>query len=291
MVFEHVASGTIDIATGTIETDSLDGIVDFKGHMWIQHSKDGGASEFVRTINDKPAERWAVEPGKSEQLPTGWRREDSDIATEAAMDAIPLHCHCKRVQLRITRPTEASALVFPPPDWPHLIYPAHNGRDVKTKQGQVWWLSEDRKRFLAGTCTCRSCRLGVGFDIMSWSFIPLINLEFADGSAIEGADDGLEVDKRVAETFTVYNSTTKEGVKRYFCPTCGASVIWFSPSRPKLLDVASALIDAPSGVRAETLLEWWSGHVSSSEEALHKGLIGGLGAGLKEWKAEQEGAF
>lgn len=288
MVFENISTGAISIATGSIDAESSDNIVDFKGHMWIEFSKDGGASEFVRTIHDEAAARWLVIPEDSDQAPQGWHSNESNVAAEAEMSSIPLHCHCNRVRLRITRPTEASKSVslHEQPNWPDLIIPAHSGRDIKNKHGSSWWLaSQDHKRYLAGVCTCRSCRLGTGFDIMSWCFIPLVNIEFPDGSAVEGSEEGLDADERIKSMLSVHESEVIKGVKRYFCPDCGATALWSSPERPKLLDVSTALLDAPSGVRAETFLEWRTERVSYREEALHKGLLQGLEMGLKAWKA------
>lgn len=59
--------------------------------------------------------------------------------------------------------------------------------------------------------------------------------------------------------------------------------------REGLVDVAVGLLDARSGARAEELLSWWSDRVSFEEDAVHRGLVGGLKRGLKEWAEKRRG--
>ena len=62
---------------------------------------------------------------------------------------------------------------------------------------------------------------------------------------------------------------------REFCPICGATVFWHDSERPDLIDVSVGLLRSPSGARAESFLEWWTGRTSFSEET-KTGRTGGI---------------
>lgn len=283
MFLEYAKDGQLWTSTGSLDADTSDGVIDFKSHMWIEDSVDGGASDFIRSVNGTTLKRWLVAPEESSEIPLGWKNSSSKSGDTSP--TLKLRCHCNTVQLLITRPNEDSLDATSP--FPDLTHPSASAHTANPNN-EPWYMSRDRKRYLAGTCACKSCRLALGFDITTWSFIPLVNIKFLDGSPIKGTNEGLDSDPRIAEMMASVTSPTSDGTKRHFCKKCGANVFWWSVKRARLIDVAVGLLDAPSGARAEQWLEWHADRVSFSQEGLNKGLIEGLGKGIKEWKESRD---
>ncbi|KXJ89404.1 hypothetical protein Micbo1qcDRAFT_212811 [Microdochium bolleyi] len=218
--------------------------------------------------------------------------------TIRSRDVLDLHCLCRRVSLVVTRPDESSTLPWSPHS--DCVYPYHaTPRDfLQNRTDEKWWIrpslaeeeetatrtskgcsldttTTDRrnKRYLAGTCTCRSCRLGCGFEIQTWAFVPRSNifvvarqsgcgnhdrrvlfpLDFSsppDGEDTQHGHGGQEKNGNSNENaqpavnpttaiLKTYNS--QEGVFREFCPTCGATVFWHNEERPGVIDVSAGL--------------------------------------------------
>ena len=76
---------------------------------------------------------------------------------------------------------------------------------------------------------------------------------------------------------------SSEGVRRYFCSKCSATVFWCCDVRPDLIDVSVGLLDAEEGARAESWLEWRTDRISFDEDAPNRALVQSLKSGLKKW--------
>ncbi|KAH7396200.1 Mss4-like protein, partial [Pyrenochaeta sp. MPI-SDFR-AT-0127] len=269
MYLEYAHDGHFEAATGTLQSESLDGIVEVQSCMWIEDTKDGGASRFIREIGGKEVKRWAQEAGKSEEVELDWQSThpagtggDTKRGTkkeEKGRTAVYAHCHCRGVSFWITHPNEASKNAGSP--WPDLVIPDYLHQSQNPKN-HPWWTPGGNK-FLAGTCTCHSCRRASGFDITFWSFIPTVNI-FLDSALTQSFPPS-------GHWGTMQTYTSSPGVTRTFCTTCGANVFWSGSEethgRRDLIDVAVGLLDASSGARAEELLAWWPGRVSFREDA------------------------
>jgi hypothetical protein len=271
MYLEYNHDGHFEVSHGSLLGKS-DGVLEFVGHMWIEDSKDGGASDWMPAFGRKPAKRWLVAPNESPEVPLGWR--DSKFVTskpeETNEEKLHAHCHCGGVEFYISRPNEESLKASSP--LPDLLVPYNSGQSAANPENKPWWLSTDRTKHLAGTCACDSCRRIAGFDVVPWTFIPVANISLPNGGPF----------RRGFGTLKSY--TSSPGRTRWFCGTCGASVFWDGVERPTLLDVSVGLLDAKSGARAEEWLEWETGRVSFREDAHNKGLIDGLEDGLRGWK-------
>jgi hypothetical protein len=269
LFLEYSADGAWWVSTGTLNRS--DGIVDFKGHMWIEDTRDGGGSDWIPSISSRPLERWLVAPHSSPSIPSGWKVPDAEQppTSGAEDDRLRAHCHCPGIQFLITRPNASSLSAKSP--YADLLVPYHSSRDASNASNEPWWLAPDCKRYLAGTCACESCRLISGFDIQTWAFVPTANIVLPDGSPFP--------DERLWGTMRAYRSS--ERVTRRFCSVCGANVFWDGDERPSLVDVSVGLLDAGSGARAEEWLSWCRERVSFREEAHNRGLVEGLEKGLK----------
>jgi hypothetical protein len=270
MYLEYRHDGHFEVSSGTLEKS--DGILEFVGHMWIEDTKDGGASDFMPILGGKPAKRWLVAPAQSPEVPLGWKYpKTAAMKTENPTgETLRAHCHCGGVNFYISRPNDESPMASSP--FPDLLVPYNSGHSADNPDNKPWWLSEDRNKCLAGTCACTSCRRISGFDITPWAFIPTSNLSLPSGEPF----------RRGFGSLKPYNSSP--GRTRWFCETCGANVFWDGEERPTLLDISVGLLDAESGARAGEWLEWATGRVSFREYGHNKGLVDALEEGLGKWK-------
>ncbi|KAF2685042.1 hypothetical protein K458DRAFT_417143 [Lentithecium fluviatile CBS 122367] len=277
MYLEYNHDGHFEAATGTLQVDSTDNVVEHKAHIWIEDTRDGGATHFIAHVGDRDLKRYLQGPGKSEEASLDWTLPRPIDTTEIKQTPIHAHCHCGGVQFYIHSPNEASRTAES--SFPDLLIPYHTGSS-ENPENEPWWLPSPT-RFLAGTCACTSCRRASGFDVTFWAFIPAVNI-FLD-------ENGTQIFTRNPYWGSMKTFRSSQNVTRTFCGTCGANIFWDGDERPSIVDVAVGLLDAKSGARAEDLLAWWPGRVSFEEEALNKGLINGLGIGLKEWARRNDG--
>ncbi|GAB1312391.1 hypothetical protein MFIFM68171_02601 [Madurella fahalii] len=142
---------------------------------------------------------------------------------------------------------------------------------------------EPKYKYLAGTCACASCRLTSGFEVQSWAFVPVRNIQlmmpYPDVSLnlkarndpplspqlpsdlsydldVEPKADpppttphhppALRLDFASSPTQSLLSSySSSPGVTREFCGGCGATCFWRSTERPELVDLSAGLIGAP----------------------------------------------
>jgi hypothetical protein len=270
------------LTTGTIETlDPTSGAMmettKLMQHEFVSDTLDGGLAPCLAKVQNRNLSCFAQGP---DQEPLAFDTADGLPTLSFAMkqltgkqlpisnasgDHLHASCHCGGVQYMISRPNEWSSLVSSP--WPDLLVPyhsqsSHNEEDVK------WWLRADGKKYLAGTCACRSCRLGSGFSIQTWAFVPKFNLTSPGGEPLSFAMGSLKQ----------YGS--KPGIYREFCGNCGATAFWHCNERPDLIDVSVGLLRAKEGSRADTWLEWWTERVSFKDDAIDVDLTEALENGL-----------
>lgn len=251
--------------------DRTEGLIEWTGCKWVGDTLDGGCSVWFKEIMGLA--------GTKRDLKRWVGGDDGDLVPEGTLEKLPekkksetlkVGCHCGGVKFYITRPNEASRAVRSP--FPDLKVPHHSHSNENPKN-ETWWLRSG-DRYLAGTCTCRSCRLASGFEIQPWAFVPKCNIFWEDGQPL---DFGMGTLKR-------YESSV--GVWREFCGKCGATVFWHCRERSELIDVSVGILDPEEGARVERWLEWWTGRVSFKEMAVSKSLVGSLEDGLKGWKQE-----
>ena len=272
LFLEYSADGAWWTSTGTL--DRSNGIVSFKGNMWIGDTIDGGASDWIRQLDDRTAERWLTEPQTSAAVPLGWHAPPATSSAPSQPALLPARCHCGGVRFTIARPSAAATPPQPPPPFPDLTHPRAAHPDRSNAANAPWWQPGGGARYLAGHCACASCRLIAGHDVAQWAFVPTAAIALPGGAPFPA-------DERAWGSMRAYRSS--EGITRRFCGVCGASLFWDGEERPQLVDVAVGVLDAESGARAEEWLVWWTGRVSYAEEALNRVLVESLERGLKEW--------
>ncbi|KIW91804.1 uncharacterized protein Z519_07774 [Cladophialophora bantiana CBS 173.52] len=275
-----VCSGVVDNVE-TLDATSAPSLEKIVQHEFVGDTKDGGLAICLAQVDGPAIPLYLQGPdGATVEGMTGGlltRIDDISSATSNGEvnqvgptfgDSSELHagCHCGGVNFRITRPNALSHQCWSP--WPDLIVPYHSS-SPENREDVKWWLRANDSKYLAGTCACRSCRLGSGSPIQAWAFIPKANLLQLDGKAL---DYNMETLKRVESS---------KGCFREFCSRCGATVFWHCLERPGLVDVSVGLLRAPEGSRAMTWLDWWTERVSFREDALDEKLIDNLEKGLQ----------
>lgn len=274
-----------DVMTGTLET--FDGVVDVKGYEYIHDTLDGGFSDFMPTLNNRSLDRWPHVINEQPQIPLYWRAPESPTAKQQTNPSTRLHAHCKcaGVTFYIARPSPQSTRASRP--WPDLLIPHYAQTDqpkLLDAAHETWWLRASKTKFLAGLCSCNSCRLASGMEITPWAFIPKIDisLDAAGTLPFTGGEFG---------TLKSYHSSAN--VTRSFCSTCGAIVFFSEAEREKtsLLDVAVGLLGADEGARAESWLEWRTERLSFREDAVERAgsLVEGIEKGLREFREKGYG--
>jgi len=216
-------------------------------------------------MQDRDGGELVLENTLRESIPTRTAVEGTDE------NNLKASCHCGGVKFYITRPNETSKTVYSP--FPDLMIPFHTGASAANPEIKPWFLCSNNTKYLAGLCTCTSCRLASGFEIQPWAFVPRCNIFSEDGSVLDW--------EKGMGTLRTYDSS--EGVWREFCGRCGASVFWHCKERPELVDVSVGLLDPREGARVEAWLEWWTERVSFEELAVSRGLVGSLEGGLRGW--------
>lgn len=230
----------------------LEGVVVFDKHIYIEDTRDGGFSDWITQHEGTTISRLST-GYSSKELEIGWR-ETAPIKPTNLSDRLHAHCDCRGVNFYIARPTPSSAETSAP--WPDVLVP-HNSGPPNLDANESWWLRADKQKFLAGLCTCDSCRLAHGFEFVQWAFIPT--------SDISLDPHGEKPFSREFGTMKAYRSS--DSATRRFCNKCGASVFWDGDVRPGLIDVGAGLLDAPEGSRAESWLDWRTERVSYREDA------------------------
>jgi len=273
-----VCSGVVDRVVGLEQVSCLS-LENVTAHEFVGDTKDGGLAICLADSDDQSVPLFLQGPGgpRFEQalghpVKLSQRGDPPEMALlqapEAANQVAELEgkCHCGGVSFYLTRPNPTSKLCSSP--WSDLLVPYHsasseNPEDVK------WWLRENDSKYLAGTCACRSCRLGSGSPIQAWAFVPKANIFQSNGQPLN------------FKLGTLKQVESSPDIFREFCDTCGATVFWHCLERPGLIDVSIGVLRAKEGSRAESWLAWWTERVSFSEEALDKKLIERLEFGLK----------
>lgn len=259
---EKEKSGTVELCTGALKTA---GLVEFNEHIFVADTIDGGLSDWI--LN---ASSWKETQHESNHLDGATRSKLSETLRGSSQTPhLRGYCHCRGVQFTITCPNETPNIKNVP--WPDLIMPYHS-KSSENSGDEKWWLRANNTKYLAGTCACNSCRLGSGYDIQTWAFIPKANINLLSGEGLNYAMG------------TLRQHESSRGIYREFCRICGATVFWHSGNRPEIVDVSVGLLDSERGARAEDWLEWWTERVSFEELALNKTYIALLRKGLREWK-------
>ena len=199
-----------DLMTGTVE--QVDDLFEPEAHHFVADTLDGGFADFLVTFKDKSVLRFAEFDYKSEEVPFYWYSKDRPQITPSPTDRLHCYCKCGGVNFWIARPSERSKNALGA--WPDLLIPYHSNQPKL--DGTAWWLRDDGRKFLAGVCSCNTCRLDTGMEWIEWAFVPTVDFT---------------QDEKGQVPFSLPFGTLKgycssHDVTRYHCNTCGASAFY-----------------------------------------------------------------
>lgn len=281
MFVETHAHQSWSVWTGVIdrfvdrETSVDQSLEDIVQHEFVGDTTDGGLAICFSPSEGRSVPFFMNGPdgakieGTAQEILTKLQQSSVLASIDHSPHMLSAACHCGGVKFQITRPNANSRNCSSP--WPDLVVPYHSSSSANP-QDVKWWLRENDTKYLAGTCACRSCRLGSGSPIQTWAFIPKANIIQLDGRTLD------------YEMGTLKQIESSSGCFREFCGRCGATVFWHCLERPDLVDVSVGLLRAPEGSRAVTWLDWWVERVSFREDAFDKQLIDKLEKGLHHIK-------
>ncbi|KAJ3511089.1 hypothetical protein NLJ89_g4298 [Agrocybe chaxingu] len=279
------------VAAGALET--TDGILKVSRHTWVSDTLDGGIADHLRQIKGVGELPRYKEGVGSPEVPLGWNIVD---VKQGGVPLLKAFCHCRALRFAISRPTDKSVLSAKEAStYPDLMYAyiSTEPSKIQNPNGDPWWLtphnSGTKTKYLAGHCTCTTCRLTSGSEVQSWTFVPLLNILVPSPTAPPEADEWVPLcllkDEERPKGLTQYNSSP--GKFRESCSTCGATGFWWRKGVPNLIDFSVGLLDESiAGTRAVDWLDWWTGRVSFEEEALSHEIASGLEEGLKEYASK-----
>ncbi|KAF9775703.1 hypothetical protein IL306_006163 [Fusarium sp. DS 682] len=249
------------VFTGALDNVDVGNLIKFTRQIFVGDTKDGGVSPWLQNINHDGAKprRWMKKPEDGEELDKEWPTAKENPGHEVQrVKEIPIRCHCKGIDL-VFRPSNVDFSAMDTDSIPFYI-------DPKTH------------KHLATLDPCRSCRLSIGVDMMNWTFAMLKQIDFpgkSDASEfprntheLKDAVDSPNRDPRYG-TLAIYRSSPD--VQRYFCSRCSALVFYTVDDRPEVIDIAVALLHAPEGARAESILVWHIGAKMMGEEESERG--------------------
>jgi len=159
------------LATGLL--DRTEGIVNWINCKWVEDTLDGGISVWLKEITGpdgkkKPIPRYMLQDWNGgalvpDHIPLNVLPEEKKVHTNP--NKLEAQCHCGGVKFYITHPNEESQKAQSP--FPDLMVPFHS-HSPENPNNETWWLRDNDTKYLAGTCTCRSCRVASGFEIQPW---------------------------------------------------------------------------------------------------------------------------
>lgn len=291
MLLRSNTRDTYMLSTGSVE--QVVGIFDIKEHIFIHDTIDGGASDWLPSISNTPLARHQGY-NFSDQIAPNWSAPaHQELVSKPRPEGAQLHAHCScgGVKSYVSQPSFKSTQTKSP--WPDALNPYHD-KGPSPADTIPWWLvprppeDADEKtdfsetKYRSSTCTCNSCRLGAGFELQAWAFIPLSNISMSPTSHVPFSPE--EAEKGKQGTLKAYRSSDE--ATRWFCSGCGATIFWIGDVRPGLIDVSVGLFDtSEEGVRAERWLAWSNSRVSFKEDAQGraKEFVDSFEDGLRAW--------
>lgn len=198
-------------ADGTVQKARLERIV---GNEYVADTRDGGLARVFTGWTEKgeeQAKNYAVDPSGREINLLDYVGEHKHLVAEAEKDEIlQASCYCKGVDFQLTRP------------------------------------DQPEKKYEAGLCMCRSCRLSFGQPVTGWAMtIPNGKLIQPNGAIHDGSLFG-----------TLKRFQSSDHVMRDFCSRCGSCVFFYTTHRPGKLDIAFGILTAKEGALAKSWFSW-----------------------------------
>ncbi len=255
-----------EFATGML--NSTEGLLD-RVQMWIEDTKDGGASIWLKKSHGTNPTRHLRDRGSSEATDTIINdlshNSKQQISCTPRTPFLKGSCHCGAVSFLLQPPT--------PPSSSETTSTPH--------------------RYPAFLDACTSCRLTSGFEITSWMRAPQSHVfkHQSDHSSSTSSNRNENENTNyplTPENPSLHHYSSSPGVHRYSCKTCPASVFYVKDSnKGESVDIAMGLLRAESGARAEEWVDWKKGP-EFGEEGTDAVFVAALKEGMRHLPEEEE---
>lgn len=276
----NFAGNSLRVITGVL--DNTPGLVRYHHHSFVGDTKDGGASVWLRGGPDGHVARsWKEQCGQSEELEHGWPRPSSaerqilSPEDRAHPEFTPLWCHCRGVNFSLRSGLDLAS-----------------GTNKKMSTPP----SADTGKYTTHMDACDSCRRALGSDLIYWAFVPVDHIHLTNKPS--ASDQNLQTmsdlkdavtrkDPRLG-TLAVYESS--EGVARYHCSKCSATIFYTETGLPDQADIAIGVLGHAEGARAEGILAWNytnMDHMKDTTGGWRKDLTKTVLAEVTDWVSSQ----
>jgi hypothetical protein len=242
---------------------SLKDVIQITSHAFIDDVQDGGLAPLLLAANKTSALFPAVRgdnPISPEDV-AATARKALQHPLPGPDDKLSVKCHCGGVSLLVDRADYNSN--------PHNVTPRQ--------------IPQNKDKYYAWFCTCRSCRLATGYSLQPMAYIPPGAIRNArNGELLAFGDAALEPDANEGLKLGHYRAS--EQAQRSFCTGCGATVFYayLGEDGDGVVDISVGILRAESGAMAREWLEWKEGFVSHEEEMVDDSVLEGVKRG---WKA------
>ncbi|OAP59670.1 hypothetical protein AYL99_06968 [Fonsecaea erecta] len=220
-------------------------------HIFVTDTGDGALGARMIRLGAREVACWDKRASTSRQVSEGELREmalHAELASEMKSKFLEAQCHCGGVNVRITRP---------------------NFESLKLQQR---YIPEQKDTYVAGICTCRSCRLALGVSFQPWAYIPPGNIFLANTETT--VKFGAEGDREGSNgVITLRHIWSSKDTCRSFCGRCGATVFYWHNDRPEVVDVSVGLLRSQDGAMARSWLSWRKGGPSFKDDCVDEELL------------------
>ncbi|KIX97189.1 uncharacterized protein Z520_07303 [Fonsecaea multimorphosa CBS 102226] len=220
-------------------------------HNFVTDTGDGALVAKMIRLGGREVQCWEKGAYTSRQVSEVELREMSLVGERKPgiqSESLEAKCHCEGVNIRITRP---------------------NFDSLKLQQR---YLPEQENKYVAGLCTCRSCRLATGVSFQPWAYIPPVNIFLADtGKMVRFGAEGEQEDSNGVTTLR--HIWSSEDTCRSFCGRCGATVFYWHNNRPEVVDVSVGVLRSQDGAMARNWLSWRKEGPSFKEDCVDEELL------------------
>ncbi|ERF68461.1 hypothetical protein EPUS_03779 [Endocarpon pusillum Z07020] len=260
-----------EFASGIL--NSTEGLLD-RVQMWIEDTKDGGASIWLKKGHGTNPTRHLRDRKSSEATDSFIvdlsQNSKQQVSSTSRPPSLKGSCDCGAVSFFLQPPT-----------------PPSSSETTSTPQ-----------RYPAFLDACTSCRLTSGFEIACWIRAPQSHLFHASPNPSDASpspsskqDENPNLNYPLTPTNpSLLHYSSSPGVDRYSCKTCTASAFYVNDkNRGESVDVAMGLLRAESGARAEEWLDWKRGP-EFAEEGTDAVFVAALEEGMRHLPEDETGA-
>ena len=153
---KHTEPRQLTVYIGAIE-DASD-IIKFTKHEWLSDAKDGGAADWIKSIDGEDLPRFACSH-RTTKNEESTKLSPKEPTVENGRNSLELDakCLCEGVQFKILRPK------------------------VKGTTEHTDNSAESPQRYIGNVCVCRDCRLSAGTICLTLAYVPIDNIRHALG--------------------------------------------------------------------------------------------------------------